>query len=448
MHFFEAAEKQPCYYCKRISRTEQQDDYPVRDGVYTHEGYVYRCAWHARFTCSRCGKPYHFSWFYWCPTTHDLVCGHCNEPRLKPVRFWDRTYAYEFFCEACNDTHYDLLYSEFCGTHPWQVGCHDVASGLDVSSPWLPSWSPRATRSGQKTALEESLRLENRVTELRKELSTFVPVKSAVPEAEMDQSDTQEAWERFSKHWLEITDKSEFDSGDLNRRLVIDPALMNLIGSIEGLHILDAGCGNGYLSRKLSRMGAHVVGVDFTRSFIDYANQRESELKLGTRFQQASLDDLSDFESGMFDIVVSNVVMVDVVNFQQAFIEISRVLKDDGRFIWSNTHPVFGGLRAFDPRLPSDSPRNEERYLKMLERYYDSGGTLLEWDGHRVWQIDRTLEEYSRALREASFVISQILEPRPTIEQIQEHPAFLAFDADRWTQFIVFECRKAVGLCE
>ncbi|MFW9921129.1 MAG: class I SAM-dependent methyltransferase [Candidatus Thorarchaeota archaeon] len=286
------------------------------------------------------------------------------------------------------------------------------------------------------------MRLENRVFALRKELSVYEPVAAIVPENDMNESETEEAWERFSEEWLTRLDSDSPDEGDMNRRYVIDPALMKLIGDVSGHRILDAGCGNGYLSRKLARLGATVTGVDFTSPFIDYCKRRESENPLGCTFIQASLDDLSFFDEKMFDLVVSNIVMVDVVNFKQAFREICRVLTDDGRFIWSNTHPVFGRSGSFDVRLPSDTARPEERYLKLVDRYFDSGGILFDWDGHNLWQIDRTLEEYSKALKQAGLVISEIIEPRPSNEAIQENPRYFAFDGDRWTHFIIFECMK------
>ena len=106
-------------------------------------------------------------------------------------------------------------------------------------------------------------------------------------------------------------------------------------------------------------------------------------------------------------------------------------------------HPVFGrGGSAIDPKLPRDSERNEERYLKMIDRYFDSGGYLMKWWSNSVWQFYRTFEEYSKALKDAGFVISEIVEPRPTPELIQQHPRDLAFDADRWTHFVIFECIK------
>jgi 2-polyprenyl-3-methyl-5-hydroxy-6-metoxy-1,4-benzoquinol methylase len=441
MRFFEPADTQPCYYCKNIATEEQE--YPIREGIFTYENYVYRCAWHARFTCSKCEKQHHFSWLYWCPKTGKLICGDCEKPTMRPAAFWDRTYAYEFYCEYCGEYHFDLLYSEFQGTHPWQLGNRDVISNLESQEPWMPIWSPDKQRDGKKIELAEALKLPNRVMLLREDLkySLYKVLRHAVLEDKIDVSDNQESWEQNSEDW--ITRMRIDMAGDSNRRFIIDPALWSLLGNVRGLSVLDAGCGNGYLTRVLATKGANAVGVDYSKTFIEYCRKIEAEINLGCKFYETSITAMNDIESQSFDVVVSNVVMVDVLDYKAAFKEIARVLKDDGRFIWSNVHPVFGRTAgAVDIKLPKDSPRNESRYLKMIDRYFDSGGELLAWMSKPTWQFNRTLEEYSKALKDAGFVLSEILEPRPTPEVIQQNPRDLAFDADRWTHFIIFECLK------
>ncbi len=363
---------------------------------------------------------------------------------MKPVAFWDRTYAYEFHCEDCGENHYDLLYSEFQGVHPWQLGNRDLMSNVESNEPWKPMWSPNKPRDGREIELTEALKLPNRVMLLREELkhSPFGVLKQAVPEDEIGFSETQESWEKNSEEWIDFC---QIDTaGDPNRKFVIDPALWSLLGDVSGLSVLDAGCGNGYFTRLLATKGANAVGVDFSGTFIEYCTKVEADMNLGCKFYKASINEMNDFESKSFDLVVSNVVMVDVLEYKAAFKEIARVLKDDGRLIWSNVHPVFGRTAgALDVRLPRDSQRNESKYLKMIDRYYDSGGELLKgWMSNPTWQFIRTLEEYSKALKDAGFVISEILEPRPTPEAIQQNPRDLAFDADRWTHFIIFECLK------
>ncbi|MHA1552757.1 MAG: hypothetical protein ACTSQC_12555, partial [Candidatus Heimdallarchaeaceae archaeon] len=122
---------------------------------------------------------------------------------------------------------------------------------------------------------------------------------------------------------------------------------------------------------------------------------------------------------------------------------ISRVLKKDGRFIWSNPHPIFVRVGAMGLKLPFDTYRNEEKLYKIIDRYFDSGGTLISHGKFQpVWQFDRTLSEYSRALKEAGFAIREIIEPKLDLEMIRNKPIFSAFDSDRYPHFIIFDCIK------
>ncbi|MFX0209478.1 MAG: class I SAM-dependent methyltransferase, partial [Candidatus Hodarchaeota archaeon] len=449
-----------CFYCQGINKVETENNYPLRTGIFSKEGIIYRCAWHAQFKCSRCRNFHHFSWFYWCPSTKELICGSCNRPTLTALKFWDRTYAYTFHCKECEKSHYDLLYSEFQGIHPWQQTEliqpnklsknsmeETIVSIINNPTPWLPIWKPLTIREGESISLEDALEMENTVIPIRKEMakitSSSVVFHSALtPEDEISYEDSRIRWEDNSEIWIKTYDTTkEKDEGDINRQLIIDPALLKQIGDVTGLKVLDAGCGNGYFSRKLARQfGTDVIGVDHSQVFIDYCLNQEKQSPLGCKFHQGSLNDLSFLQSESFDLIISNVVMVDVIEYKKAFKELNRVLKPQGRFIWSNLHPVFGRLGNLTYRLPFDTQRNEERLFIMIDRYFDSGGTLLSWQNFSpLWQIDRTLTEYSKALKEAGFVISEIVEPNPSIENIKENPRLLAFDADRFPLFIIFD---------
>jgi 2-polyprenyl-3-methyl-5-hydroxy-6-metoxy-1,4-benzoquinol methylase len=41
--------------------------------------------------------------------------------------------------------------------------------------------------------------------------------------------------------------------GDFAKRHLVNPVLMRMLGDLPGRRVLDAGCGNGYLSRMLPR---------------------------------------------------------------------------------------------------------------------------------------------------------------------------------------------------
>ena len=65
---------------------------------------------------------------------------------------------------------------------------------------------------------------------------------------------------------------------------------------------------------------------------------------------------------------------------------------------------------------------------------------LISWGKIKpIWQFERTLEEYSKALKNAGFAIVEIREPKPSNETIIDHFE-LAYDVERYPHFIIFEC--------
>ncbi|MHA1204485.1 MAG: class I SAM-dependent methyltransferase [Candidatus Heimdallarchaeaceae archaeon] len=443
MHFYDAKNEQSCFYCRKIN--EYEKDYPIRKGVFTLDNYVYRCPLHSQYKCSKCGEFHHFNWMYYCPEEKKLFCGSCNPPTLHPVEFFDRTYAYKFKCTICGEDHFDLYFEEYKGTHPFEINQTEALETIISDVKQLPHWKPKQVREGKKISIEDVISKNKLFEDLKNEFHIgslgIYSEREDIDQINLD--DTKNKWEQNAEIWIsEYDTMSEQDEGDLNRQLVIDPVLMNLIGDVKGLSILDAGCGNGYLARKLAKIGAKVTGVDFSKNFIDYCKSREEQEKLGCKFFTASLDDLSIFDEESFDLVVSNIVFIDVKNYEQSFSEISRVLKQNGRFIWSNLHPCFGRINQFNMKLPFDNPRNEDKII-IFDRYFDSRAKLISWGKIKpIWQFERTLTEYSKALKNAGFVITEIVEPKPEIEKIQKHPKFLAFEYERAPTFIIFECQK------
>ena len=78
-------------------------------------------------------------------------------------------------------------------------------------------------------------------------------------------------WENIAEWWTKRIKKG----GDVFRTRVITPSILQLTDSIAKKNVLDAGCGDGYLSRILSELGAQVIGVDASYKMIEYANEFE-----------------------------------------------------------------------------------------------------------------------------------------------------------------------------
>ncbi|MEO6888774.1 MAG: methyltransferase domain-containing protein, partial [Ktedonobacteraceae bacterium] len=61
------------------------------------------------------------------------------------------------------------------------------------------------------------------------------------------------------------------DESDFARQHLLNPAIFALLGDVRGKRVLDAGCGQGYLSRLLARKGALVTGIEPASTLYQYA---------------------------------------------------------------------------------------------------------------------------------------------------------------------------------
>ena len=52
---------------------------------------------------------------------------------------------------------------------------------------------------------------------------------------------------------------------------------LQVVGDVCGLTVLDAGCGEGYLSRILASRGANVTGIDISPRLVEMARAKDPE---------------------------------------------------------------------------------------------------------------------------------------------------------------------------
>ena len=69
-----------------------------------------------------------------------------------------------------------------------------------------------------------------------------------------------------------IADLYQRSKGSPVRRFIETYTLLELVGNIAGLRVLDLACGEGFHTRRLRTGGArHVTGVDISPAMIDLA---------------------------------------------------------------------------------------------------------------------------------------------------------------------------------
>lgn len=115
------------------------------------------------------------------------------------------------------------------------------------------------------------------------------------------------------------------------------PALFKMLPSLNGLSILDMGCGYGNHCIKYVEMGASkVIGIDISEKMLEIANKENSSPKI--IYKRLAIEDLYKLNQS-FDLVVSSLALHYVEDFVEVVEQVYRLLNDNGSFIFSQEHP-------------------------------------------------------------------------------------------------------------
>lgn len=141
-------------------------------------------------------------------------------------------------------------------------------------------------------------------------------------------------------HWAEI-EPDRFDRYDQLFRLDPARAAQQLapVGVQDGETVLDFGCGPGYVSVELARLGAaHVHGVDLNADFVTRARQVVDEAGFTDRVTiHHSTDETVPLPDASVDRVYCKNVLEYVPDVDATLAEVARVLKPGGTLVASDS---------------------------------------------------------------------------------------------------------------
>lgn len=138
-----------------------------------------------------------------------------------------------------------------------------------------------------------------------------------------------ERWRRHSGAWIDAVRERRIPS----RVAVTDQALVDAILDYRPATLLDLGCGEGWLARRLAPLGIAVTGIDAAPALIDAAR-----LAGGGRFLVAGYDALPP-DLGNFAMAVSNFALLGKEPVERLFATLPRRLPG-GHFIVQTLHPL------------------------------------------------------------------------------------------------------------
>lgn len=208
------------------------------------------------------------------------------------------------------------------------------------------------------------------------------------------------------------------------------PTVARLMGPVEGLTICDLACGQGRVSRELSSLGAHVVGVDFSARLLDIARRYESPATVAYVHDDARR--LSSLASRTFDGVVCHMALMDIPDHTSTIESVHRVLRPGGWFVFSLLHPCFQTESSGEMQTP------EGALLRTVRGYFTEGfwrSDTRPGPPGKVGSYHRMLSTYFNALTRAGMTLEQMEEPRATPQLASARPVWAevpSIVAARW----------------
>jgi SAM-dependent methyltransferase len=170
-----------------------------------------------------------------------------------------------------------------------------------------------------------------------------------------------------------------------------------LLGDCSGREVLEVGAGSAMCSRWLARQGARPVALDVSAGMLRHGGAAPFPLV------QADAQALP-FRAASFDVAFSAYgALPFVADYAGVLAEVARVLRRDGRWVFSVTHPI---RWAFP-----DSPGPDG--LTATMSYFDRS-PYVEFDaaGRSTYvEHHRTLGDWIGALSKAGFTLTDLVEP-------------------------------------
>jgi 2-polyprenyl-3-methyl-5-hydroxy-6-metoxy-1,4-benzoquinol methylase len=109
-------------------------------------------------------------------------------------------------------------------------------------------------------------------------------------------------------------------------------AVLDMMGGLAGIRLLDIGCGDGALIRAAAARGAVVTGVDADPAMLAAARRRMARAGLEATLREGRVEGLP-FPDASFDVVASVTVLCFVGDAGCAVREMARVLRPGGRLV-------------------------------------------------------------------------------------------------------------------
>ncbi len=143
-----------------------------------------------------------------------------------------------------------------------------------------------------------------------------------------------QSWNQNAHEWINLLDRSGIPS-----RRITNDAIINTVSNYAGPKILDLGCGDGWLTRTLGKIGFDVVGLDGTDTLVQHARTLSNQTYVHMSYED--IIDGSTIPEAPFDTIVFNYSLYGEEDTKLLLQSLLSVLVDQGNIIIQTVHPLF-----------------------------------------------------------------------------------------------------------
>jgi 2-polyprenyl-3-methyl-5-hydroxy-6-metoxy-1,4-benzoquinol methylase len=198
------------------------------------------------------------------------------------------------------------------------------------------------------------------------------------------------SWDANAGCWTDAVRARAMES----RRLVTDDAVVDAVrhalSNTAGARILDVGCGEGWLARRLAAAGHDVTGFDGSAPLIDDAQRSGAARFMVLSYEEFARDPHRAGEACHAAVCSFSLLSDDIVPLLRA---LRDVVVPDGHLIIQTVHPVTAAGARYE-----DGWR-EENFESLPGEW-----TPMPW-------YFRTFASWVRALHDAGWQLEQCIEP-------------------------------------
>jgi SAM-dependent methyltransferase len=209
---------------------------------------------------------------------------------------------------------------------------------------------------------------------------------------------------------------------------------LGVLGDVEGLDVVELGCGTAYISAWLAKQGARPVGIDPTPAQLETAREMQREFSLEFPLIEAVGENVP-LPDASFDLAVSEYGASIWADPYRWIPEAARLLRPGGRLVFLRNST----LVTLCMHIDDNATETLQRPQRELNR--------IEWTDTGEVEFHLPAGELIRVLRESGFEIERLVELyAPDDAETHAYYDYVTAEwARQWPAEEIWVARKRVG---